>query len=232
MTGRPVSERWRPNLGKWLAPPRFLLFAAVAAITATVFSRLTDFHHALLGGYDAGAIVFLVSLLPLFRERSAEAMRRRAAANDANRALLLLLSMAIMVAVLGALAIEIAAKDHPTPLAIGLILLTLVSSWLFTNTIFALHYAHVYYSRSERGGDGGGIDFPGDASPYFSDFLYFAFCLGMTFQTSDTNITSTRVRKIATLHAMAAFVFSIGVIAFTINVLGGGGTASTLAATR
>lgn len=42
----------------------------------------------------------------------------------------------------------------------------------------------------------------------------------MTFQTSDTEITSKKVRRIATLHSFAAFVFNIGVIAFTINALG------------
>jgi uncharacterized membrane protein len=44
----------------------------------------------------------------------------------------------------------------------------------------------------------------------------------MTFQTSDTAITSQAIRRIVTLHSFAAFVFNIGVIAFTINALGGG----------
>lgn len=226
------QDRLRLNFGRWLAPPRFLLFGAAAVAAGTLIARFTDLHHALLGGYDVGAIVFLASLYPILRERSVEAMRRHAAENDANRAILLLLAMAIMLAVLGSLAIEIAAKGNPSPLAIGLILLTLASSWLFTNAIFALHYAHVYYGRSGDGSDNAGIEFPGDASPYYADFLYFSFCLGMTFQTSDTNITSTRVRRIATFHSMMAFVFSIGVIAFTINVIGGGGAATTVAATR
>ena len=43
----------------------------------------------------------------------------------------------------------------------------------------------------------------------------------MTFQTSDVQITLSGIRRIALLHCFAAFVFNIGVIAFTINVLGG-----------
>ncbi len=43
----------------------------------------------------------------------------------------------------------------------------------------------------------------------------------MTFQTSDTSIRSTRLRKVVTAHSVVAFVFNLGVIAFTINVLGG-----------
>jgi uncharacterized membrane protein len=42
----------------------------------------------------------------------------------------------------------------------------------------------------------------------------------MTFQTSDVAITSQRIRRIVTLHSFAAFVFNLGVIAFTINALG------------
>ncbi len=42
----------------------------------------------------------------------------------------------------------------------------------------------------------------------------------MTFQTSDTDICNSGIRKTATFHSLAAFVFNIGVLAFTINVLG------------
>ena len=42
----------------------------------------------------------------------------------------------------------------------------------------------------------------------------------MTFQTSDVQITSPRIRRLALVHSLAAFAFNIGVIAFTINALG------------
>ena len=94
----------------------------------------------------------------------------------------------------------------------------------FANSVYALHYAHVYYTRNaETDGDLGGIDFPGTKAPAYDDFLYFAFTLGMTFQTSDTNITASGIRRVALLHSFAAFLFSIGLIAFTINVIGGAG---------
>jgi uncharacterized membrane protein len=44
----------------------------------------------------------------------------------------------------------------------------------------------------------------------------------MTFQTSDVEMTSRKMRRVATGQCLAAFVFNIGVLAFTINVLGGG----------
>ena len=105
---------------------------------------------------------------------------------------------------------------------IALIVVTLALAWLFSNAIYALHYAHMYYREdAEGGGDCGGIDVPGTKQPDYSDFLYFAFTLGMTFQTSDVDMTSGAYRRVATFHCFAAFVFNIGVLAFTINVLGG-----------
>ena len=43
----------------------------------------------------------------------------------------------------------------------------------------------------------------------------------MTFQTSDVTVTSSSIRQVVVLHSFAAFVFNIGVIAFTINAVGG-----------
>jgi uncharacterized membrane protein len=101
-----------------------------------------------------------------------------------------------------------------------LVIGTLALCWLFSNLVYALHYAHLYY-RAGRGGDAGGLTFPGTDEPDYGDFVYFAFCLGMTFQTSDVTITDGGTRRVVTLHCLAAFVFNLGVIAFTINVLGG-----------
>jgi uncharacterized membrane protein len=99
---------------------------------------------------------------------------------------------------------------------------TLVLSWIFSNWIYSLHYAHLFYTRApEDGGDTGGLEFPKTPEPDYWDFIYFGFCLGMTFQTSDVSVTDGRFRKVVTLHCLAAFVFNLGVIAFTINVLGG-----------
>ena len=42
----------------------------------------------------------------------------------------------------------------------------------------------------------------------------------MTFQTSDTEVETREFRRVVTLHSLAAFLFNLGVVAFTINVLG------------
>ena len=69
--------------------------------------------------------------------------------------------------------------------------ITILLSWAFTHTIFALHYAHEYYDRTA-----GGMAFPGEErEPDYWDFVYFSFVIGMTSQVSDVGVTSKEIRR-------------------------------------
>jgi uncharacterized membrane protein len=92
---------------------------------------------------------------------------------------------------------------------------TVALSWLAVHTVFTLRYAHLYYL------DGGGINFHGDQAPDYGDFAYVAFTLGMTYQVSDSDLTSKRIRSAALRHALVSYVLGIAVIAITINVIAG-----------
>jgi uncharacterized membrane protein len=214
-----VAEKPR-GIGNVLAPPRFLLFAGVMALGCWVAIPPLGLRHGAMAAFDAAALLFFASCVPLLRHES-EHMRAAARRNDANRAVLLLITAAVSLVILAAIAAELMQRGGREPWQMALIVVTLVLSWLFSNTVYALHYAHLFYT-GERGKDAGGIEFPGTPEPDYSDFLYFAICLGMTFQTSDVTITDRGMRRVVTLHCLAAFVFNLGVIAFSINVLGGG----------
>lgn len=43
----------------------------------------------------------------------------------------------------------------------------------------------------------------------------------MTCQTSDVDVTSVAMRRVATGHGLIAFFFNLGVLALTVNVLAG-----------
>jgi uncharacterized membrane protein len=219
--------REKVAIGNRLAPLRFLLF--LGGLIAGYFAYRAGWPDAKWSdgvaiAFDAAAIVFLASLVPLLRDSEADAIRRHAAANDANRFLILVVTSFLSVVAMAAIAGELeGARGGQLP-ALAKLVVTLLLVWLFANSIYALHYAHAYYTHSdEAAGDAGGLDFPGTKMPGYGDFCYFAFTLGMTFQTSDVNITAPGIRRVALLHSFAAFIFSIGVIAFTINVLGGAG---------
>jgi uncharacterized membrane protein len=209
-----------PELGRRIAPPRFLLFAAVfLVIGLAAGSFIADARIALLVGFDTAAVVFLASLLPLLDD-DIETLRCTAQLNDANRVALLVVTVLLSIVILFSVGMLIASEQGLQWQGLSLVIATLVLSWVFANTVFALHYAHLYYLPG-KAGDRGGLEVPHVDAPDYWDFLYFSFTLGMTFQTSDVVITGAHVRKVVLGHTMAAFFFNLGILAFAVNALGG-----------
>ena len=208
------------GIGSRVAPPRFAMFALLFAAGLAGFVPAIGAGRGIMAAFDAAAAIFLLSLASLFRHGNAERMRRTARDNDANRAALLAITAATMVVILVAVAGEV--KGRSDAFAVALVIATLVLAWLFSNMVYALHYAHLFYLPDDGGKDAGGLDFPQCDQPDYWDFLYFSATLGMTFQTSDVSVTARRMRRVVLGQSLAAFVFNLGVLAFTINVLGGG----------
>jgi uncharacterized membrane protein len=209
-----------PTIGNKIAPPRFLLFLGLLIVGFPIASSLLGrWALAAMGAFDIAATMFLLSCVPLLGTREARVIREHARDNDANRVLLLVLTGIVMAVLLTAISAE-AVGHNPQPLTKALIIVTLALAWLFANTIYAFHYAHMVYNKPEVGCVG--LEFPRTAHPVYWDFIYFAFTCGMAFATSDVTITETHMRKSVSIHCLLAFAFNIGVIAFTINVLGSG----------
>jgi uncharacterized membrane protein len=93
---------------------------------------------------------------------------------------------------------------------------TILLSWTFTHTIFALHYAHEFYT--EDGGRGGGLVFPGSDAPDYWDFVYFSFVIGMTSQVSDVAVSCQPIRRTVAAHGVLSFVFNAALLALTVNI--------------
>ena len=214
------------RLGNRIAPPRFIVFLALLPIGYFAYSALlpeSSWSDAAAMGFDFAALMFIVSLVPFFSDSSAAQMRAHSQANDANRMLVLLITTLVTFAVMAAITGELPHAKDGDLLAMTKLIGTLLLTWLFANLVFAIHYAHYYYATDpDKGGDVGGLDFPATKVPDYKDFAYFAFTLGMTFQTSDVAIRARKLRHVVLLHSFGAFIFNIGVIAFTINALGGG----------
>jgi hypothetical protein len=223
----PARHPLRVLVGRKIAPPRFLAFIALLPLAGWLHHVLFQPLHwtrSLAVGFDAAAAVFVFSLLPLLRESGPESIRSRADANDANRLMVLVVTSLLMVIVMAAISADLAAARNGDSAAAIQLVVSLLLIWLFANCVYALHYAHDFYTAHPGGkGDCGGLQFPEKPEPGYTEFLYFSFTLGMTFQTSDVAVTSTRLRGVTVLHGFAAFLFNIGVIAFTINALGGAG---------
>ncbi|HEU4876801.1 MAG TPA: DUF1345 domain-containing protein [Sphingomicrobium sp.] len=208
------------SVGKRIAPWRFWMFFAVLGTAWLAASNLLDWPQALLAGFDAAALAFLISCAPTFRY-DAKRMRDAADRNDANQLVLLVINFLLTVVILAAIVAEIGQGAQLGPWDKGLIAASLVIVWLFANAVYTLHYCHLFYT-SDDGKDCAGLQFPQTREPLMSDFVYFAFTLGVAVQTADVQITSPHIRKVVTAHCVAGFFFNLGVLALTINVLGAG----------
>lgn len=203
-----------------LKHPRYVLFLVVLLLAIPASATVMRRGEALVAGFDLAVFAFLLSCVPLWLKGNATTMRHQAARDDVGEVALLLLTGLISTVVLAALAQLILEKNHLGPGGIALLIATLLASWTFTNVILAFHYARLYYAAGDEG-DRKGLDFPGGCTPDFSDFINFAFVIGMTCQTADINITKTPMRRVATFHGLFAFAFNLGILALSVNVLAG-----------
>lgn len=214
----------------WPLPARFIAFLVLLpAVTLAAGPLVERWSQAVLVGFDAAALAFAMSLWRLTRDHTPGQMRAHARANDSGRLGMLMLSSLLMVVIVTAVVIELPHARHdsgPAHMwAMLLVLGSLVVAWVFSNLIYALHYAHMYY----RGSEEGGLNFPrphgSDAEPHcpvFWDFIYFSLTIGMAFATSDVELTRADIRRVAVVHGAAAFFYNLIVLAFTINVTAGG----------
>jgi len=210
----------REGIGNKIAPPRFIAFVvAMFAAFPLGWHFLGNWDLGFMAAFDLAALLFLISVVPLLATKHASVILGHARDNDANRSVLLGITGVVMAVLLVAIAAE-AVGQTPEPFTKILIIATLIVAWLFSNTVYALHYAHLAYG-DEDGVACSGISFPGTPEPMYWDFVYFSFTLGMAFGTTDVQISDSGIRRVVVLHSLAAFGFNIGVLAFTINVLGG-----------
>lgn len=138
----------------------------------------------------------------------------------------------LLSAFVGLFAIIFLLKSIPDESKRGIslhILLSIVSvfcSWTLIHTLFTLKYAHKYYGTGNEQDDdndeaGEGLNFPDEKEPDYLDFAYFSFVIGMTFQVSDVEITSRKIRRLSLLHGFLSFIYNTVIVALSINIISG-----------
>jgi uncharacterized membrane protein len=205
------------------ARPRLLVGALVGLGTFLFLPRSLALHAITRSiiAWNVGAILYLALMARMMFWSTHERMKARALRLDEGRLTVLALVIIAAVMCLGAIVAQLGvAKDmHGTLryLHIALAALTVLSSWAFTQTMFALHYAHDYYAAEIRCGSGG-LDFPGHHAPDYGDFLYFSCVIGTSGQTADVGFTNRTMRRTGLVHCVLAFFFNTTLIALTINI--------------
>lgn len=210
-------QRRLPKIFRILhARPKLIVSVVLGAVIGFLLPAEWRLITRILVGWDAG-VVFYLSIVywTVFRSEASH-IRAHAEREDEGRAAILALTVTATIASLAAIIILLGqgeGKSAPPQLAFAIA--TILLSWGFIHSIFALHYAHEFYTESPPAH---GLKFPGDGKPDYLDFVYFSFVIGMTFQVSDVAVTSREIRHTVTAHAIVAFLFNVALLAIMINI--------------
>jgi uncharacterized membrane protein len=171
----------------------------------------------MLVGWDIGVAAYLGLAAAMMAKSPATEIRRHSAAQDEGAFALMVLSIVTAMISLAAIFLQLASggADRPDLWSHVLAMVTVVLSWAFLHTIFALHYAHDFYGDGKRAN---GLKFPDDSKPDYWDFVYFSFVIGMTFQVSDVQVTNKWIRRSVAAHGVLSFFFTTTVVALTVNM--------------
>ena len=173
----------------------------VGAVAGVVVSLITVPSAAILSGWDVAVVIYLAWVWIAVWRLDPGTTGRLAKREDPSSpvAELVVISQA-----------TVGMKAFLVTLG----LLSVVLSWTIVHTVYMLRYARAYYSEPD-----GGIEFNEEEPPTYTDFAYFAFTVGMTYQVADTNITSKAIRRITLHHAFLSYLFGAVLLGLVINVV-------------
>lgn len=178
-----------------------------------------------LVGWLAFAVAIAAWLLPLVTLDAARTREAATKEDDTRTIAALVVVVAALAALVSLVGVgfalhEAARHSGDAKLAIaGLGVAAVAASWTLVHLEYMLHYAHRFHR------DGGGVDFPRASDiaeppgPTYLDFAYLAFTLGMTYQVSDTDITTRAMRRLVLRHVLLSYLFGVAIIGVTINAV-------------
>jgi len=224
MTGVPAATMYQRWLG-WHAPAmrRALTVLIAGLIVAVVLLPFVTWGLAVVGGWDAAALAFLLTTWPIIiRADSSRAPQLAAREDQTEGSARVLLVGASVASLLGAgYALHLAGRESGAPrlLLVGGAVLTVMLSWTVVNTVYTLRYADQHF-QSRPGGIAFGAE-DGQERPGYRDFAYVAFTIGMCYQVSDTTLRDPRIRHTVLAHAILSYLFGVVIVAGSVNLISG-----------
>ena len=169
----------------------------IGALTGAIVAVVVDVALGILVGIAATATIFVAGGWILLWPMDAGATRRNAGREEFRRSSR---SSSCRRRSLRAGQHRAAAQTGDSdPGHAATALAGVFMTWAGLHLMYARATRYLYYETSA-----GGIDFNSDDPPAFRDFFYFSYNLGMTYQVSDTDVSSAtiRVSRAATLLAV------------------------------
>jgi uncharacterized membrane protein len=202
-----ISSRLRVNL-----------CGAAGLVAGGVAGLFVSWQLAVLVGWVVLSSSLLAWIWADIGVCDATATRAKSTVEDSSHTTSVVVMVTASIVSLGGVAAGLAKSRHVSlwqEIALTVVaLLAVVLAWFVVHTMFTLRYAHEYYLEPA-----GGIDIPGNCDPDYRDFAYFAFTIGMSFATSDSEITTALIRRIALRHALVSYLFGTAIVGLTINVM-------------
>lgn len=176
-------------------------------------------RRALLG-WNSGTWAYLLTMM--WTMMRADQHQVRAVAKKQDESAGAVLGAVIVGALLSVYAIvsELANLKHPSQQEAiahyAFTGLTVIGSWLLVGVMFCFHYAHVYYNAGKNAVP---LKFPDEhVQPNYWDFLYFSFTISVAAQTSDVQVMTRGMRKLALGHSLLAFFFNAVIVGLSVNI--------------
>lgn len=195
------------------AVPRLALSAVLGVAVGTLVGVLAGGPLGVLAGIAAAETIFVVSgwvvLWPMDPGTTRHNVRREEFRPVVEE---LAVVASALCGLAGIVVLLLVGHSDRGPAAAATALCGVFTAWAALHLMYATRYAYIYY-----GAPGGGIDFNTDDPPRYSDFLYFSYNLGMTYQVSDTSVSSSLLRAVVLRHCLLSYVFGAGILATTIN---------------
>ncbi|GAB3692398.1 DUF1345 domain-containing protein [Corynebacterium nasicanis] len=198
---------------------RAVIMVLVGVSVTVLVSLLSGWWRGPAMGWGAAALTYDIAVWASIARMSPSRTADHAGGevpSPAARAFLLNSATILSLVTVALLLIDATTTHGLERALLGLLGLgTVAASWLLVHTVFTLHYAAQYYSAQPPGG----VSFNQEEPPAYVDFAYLAFSLGMTYQVSDTAISSRQIRTSALIHSFYAFIFATAITATTINLV-------------
>jgi len=196
-----------------------LLVGTVGGIaTGVAVGQAAGLAAGLLAGWGAGALITVIWILVVVWPMDASQTRAHARVEDPGRRVARVISVAGSVASLAAVAVVLLEASTLGRVAgfilAGIAVGSVVASWALIQLDYMLRVAREYYADPV-----GGINFNQAEEPMYTDFIYFAVGLGMTYQVADTNLQTNTLRRLVIAQTLLAYLFGAVILATVINLV-------------
>jgi len=188
-------------------------------------NQISDFTILSTLLWDAFALTYIVLSWTIFFTSTTEHITKKARKDDGSKIFVFFVVIFASFASMITVVILVTSNSQISVDEVAylpIIISGIFLSWTMVHTTFCFHYAYLYYDN-ELGTDTNleGLKFPNEEHPDYIDFAYFSFVVGMTFQVSDVQITTRKIRRLALFHSLLSFALNTFVVALTINLIAG-----------